>query len=157
MRIGLVVATLCVALSVVAMVAMLGAWSPMGSRASAQTAATPAAPATTIPTPTITVVPPVQPEPGAAPGEPMAPTVVAPLPPSVHHVVAGDQIGARPADVNLGTDGTYQIPDRGDGCSYREVARLENGGKTRVVLQSLNCEVFFRYEPATGQLTAWVQ
>ena len=62
---------------------------------------------------------------------------------------AGDQLGVAAEDVQLGPDGKYYIPDRGDGCAYRQEG---TGVWPDVILRAPGCEVFWTYDPATGQL-----
>ena len=64
-------------------------------------------------------------------------------------VKAGDQLEVAAQDIQLGEDGKYYIPDRGDGCAYRQEG---TGVWPDVILRAPGCEVFWTYDPATGQL-----
>jgi hypothetical protein len=55
-------------------------------------------------------------------------------------------------DVKQDADGKYYIPDRGDGCEYREQLRFSSQGKDWVLLGDPNCEFFVHYAPDTGEL-----
>jgi len=60
-----------------------------------------------------------------------------------------------PVDIGLGADGYYYVPDRGDGCEYREIARPTIGGQEWVMLKSELCHHFlWRFSPATSELFA---
>jgi hypothetical protein len=58
-----------------------------------------------------------------------------------------------PVDIGLGADGKYYVPDRGDGCAYREIARPTIGGQQWVMLRSELCHHFlWRFSLGTGEL-----
>ena len=65
------------------------------------------------------------------------------------------------SDIQLGEDGKYFVPDRGDGCEYREIGRTpeptyEAGTlPAEVMLWAQGCEVGIAYEPSTGHVN-WV-
>lgn len=68
-------------------------------------------------------------------------------------VKASDQLPVEAKDIQVGADGKYFIPDRGDGCLYRETARGQSpeGGQS-VALWAPGCEVGWRFDLATGEL-----
>jgi len=73
-------------------------------------------------------------------------------------VKAPDQLKATTADIQLGEDGKYYIPDRGDGCAYRETGRspamVVKGIRleAEVMLWALGCEMGLSYQPVTGRV-----
>ena len=73
-------------------------------------------------------------------------------------VKAPDQLKATTADIQLGEDGKYYIPDRGDGCAYFETGRIapmvvgELKIEGQVMLWAEGCEAGWSYEPATGRI-----
>jgi hypothetical protein len=73
-------------------------------------------------------------------------------------VKARDQIEVAAADIRLGPDGKYYVPDRGDGCAHRETARTPAKviGALQVpemvMLWAYNCESGRSYEPDTGRV-----
>ena len=114
------------------------------------TAAAPAADSS--PTPAATVEP--SPEPTAA----------APMPQSTRGalgcvdcpVKGGQALRVTAEDIELGPDGKYYVPDRGDGCSYREDKRgVWELGVEEVILRAPGCEVFWIYLPAMGEVQPW--
>jgi len=126
--------------------------------------ATPTAVPTATPEPSVTPepTPTPLPEPTATPlpapeatptGEVKGPVVpAAPGCPGCR-VKASDQLPVEVKDIQLGADGKYFIPDRGDGCLYRETARGQSpeGGQS-VALWAPGCEVGWRFDLATGEL-----
>lgn len=71
-------------------------------------------------------------------------------------VKGGQALRVTAEDVQLGPDVKYYIPDRGDGCAYREDMRgIWELGVEEVVLRAPGCEVFWVYLPATGEVQAW--
>ena len=70
-------------------------------------------------------------------------------------VKAGDQLKVTVEDIQLGKDGKYYVPDRGDGCSYREVEWGPLRGAGGVTLSDPDCEVFWTYLPGTGEVQPW--
>ena len=76
-------------------------------------------------------------------------------------VKGGKQLEVTAAAIQLGPDGKYYIPDRGDGCAYRETGRsmLPGPGSVKVEVVFLwapGCEMGWTYEPATGRLNATI-
>lgn len=74
-----------------------------------------------------------------------------------YDVVARDQLEVMPEDIRLASDGKYYVPDRGDGCTYREEGRaMVPGGKgvdvEAVFLWAAGCELGWTYEPGTGRV-----
>jgi hypothetical protein len=73
-------------------------------------------------------------------------------------VKAGDELDVSAEDVQLGLDDKYYIPDRGDGCAYRETGRApaQVVGEMRlegeVMLWAPGCEIGWAYEPTTGRV-----
>lgn len=77
-----------------------------------------------------------------------------------------EQLPAQAADIATDADGALSIPDRGDGCSYPEVARgqaqldLSGSGIRQatdvIVLQAPGCDVFYWFIPDTGELRALI-
>ncbi len=76
------------------------------------------------------------------------------------------QLDVAPSDVTANPDGSLVIPDRGDGCEYREIKRSEaqldlkdDGNRSTeeiVVLQDLECDVFYWFIPSTGGIIALI-
>jgi hypothetical protein len=62
-------------------------------------------------------------------------------------VKAFDQLETTAADVQVDSDGKYYIPDRGDGCAYRETGRSAG-----VMLWAPGCELGWAYYPETGRV-----
>lgn len=67
-------------------------------------------------------------------------------------VKGGQQLAVTAEDIQLGPDGKYYVPDRGDGCAYREAGRGEVLGVEHVSLWASGCEHGIGYEPATGRV-----
>jgi hypothetical protein len=72
-------------------------------------------------------------------------------------VKGGDELEVTAADIQLGPDGKYYIPDRGDGCAYRETYRgpvpwVGGVEVEEVMLWAPGCEVGWSYHPATGRV-----
>jgi hypothetical protein len=67
-------------------------------------------------------------------------------------VKGGQQLEVTAEDIQLGPDGKYYVPDRGDGCAYHEGGRGEFLGVQVVSLWAPNCEQGREYEPATGRV-----
>jgi hypothetical protein len=73
-------------------------------------------------------------------------------------VKADAQLEVTAADIQLGKEGKYFIPDRGDGCAYVEIARSPAttiAGRSfpeQVTLQAEGCELMWDYEPSTGDI-----
>jgi hypothetical protein len=63
-----------------------------------------------------------------------------------------DQLEVTAEDIQLGPDGKYYIPDRGDGCAYRETGRALFRGVEEVALWAPGCEEGRIYEAATGRV-----
>ena len=57
-------------------------------------------------------------------------------------------------DIRQGSDGKYVVPDRGDCCPFHEVVKLTLEGREWVLLGNPNCEVYWRYDPKTGEVVA---
>jgi hypothetical protein len=70
-------------------------------------------------------------------------------------VKAGDQLRVTAEDIQLGKDGKYYVPDRGDGCAYREVEWGPGEGSSWATLYDPACEVFWVYRPVIGEVQAW--
>lgn len=70
-------------------------------------------------------------------------------------VKAGDQLRVTAEDIQLGKDGRYYVPDRGDGCSYRQVEWGPGAGAGWVTLHDPACEMFWVYRPVIGEVQAW--
>jgi hypothetical protein len=113
------------------------------------TAAAPAADSS--PTPAVTA------EPSAEPTTP--PTVTQPTEGALGcvecEVKGGQALRVTAEDIQLGPDGKYYVPDRGDGCAYREVEWGPLRTEGWVTLHDPACEVFWTYLPATGEVQAW--
>jgi hypothetical protein len=70
-------------------------------------------------------------------------------------VKGGQALRVTAEDIQLGPDGKYYVPDRGDGCTYREDLRgVWELGVEEVILRAPGCEVFWIYVPATGEVGA---
>lgn len=71
-------------------------------------------------------------------------------------VKGGQALRVTAEDIQLGPDNKYYVPDRGDGCAYREDMRgVWELGVEEVILRAPGCEVFWIYVPATGEVQAW--
>jgi len=115
----------------------------------ASAATTPAADSS--PTPAVTPEP--SPEPTAAPASREFTPVPLGCPDCA--VKGGHQLPVRAEDIQLGADGKYYVPDRGDGCTYREVDWGPLRSVGWVTLHDPDCEVWWEYLPATGEVQAW--
>ena len=115
------------------------------------------APATALPSPEPTATPETpSPSPTAETNEPVTPP---PLGCDGCRVGASKQMRVETRDIQLGGDGKYLIPDRGDGCAYQEVYRTsslsqKSLGLEEVILRAPDCEVTWAFVPATGELAA---
>ena len=71
-------------------------------------------------------------------------------------VKGGQALRLTAEDIQLGSDGKYYVPDRGDGCSYRQVEWGPLRTEGWVTLHDPACEVFWTYLPATGEGQPWI-
>jgi len=69
-------------------------------------------------------------------------------------IPASEQSPVTAKDIQQGTDGKYFVPDRGDCCDFHEVVKLTLEGREWVLLGNPNCEVYWRYDPKTGEVVA---
>ena len=94
------------------------------------------------------------PQPEATPtGEARGPVVPAAPGCPECRVKASDQLPVEAKDIQLGADGKYFIPDRGDGCRYEETGRGPGiSGFDEVFLWAPHCEGGWTFVPSTGQL-----
>ncbi len=110
------------------------------------TAAAPAADSS--PTPAATAEPSLEPT--------TAPTVTQPTRGALGcvdcRIKGGQALRVTAEDIQLGPDGKYYVPDRGDGCAYREGGRVVVRGVEMVSLWAPGCEEGISYEPATGRV-----
>jgi hypothetical protein len=101
----------------------------------------------------------VAPTPTATPAATVEATPTRPLAPGCTDcpVKAEAQIKVTAADIQVGKDGRFYVPDRGDGCEYLQPVLASEtigpGGAAlpgRVSLWALGCELGWDYEPSTG-------
>jgi len=76
-------------------------------------------------------------------------------------VKATDQLRVEVKDIQLGADGKYFVPDRGDGCRYEEQWRLpsrfeQSKGLDEVLLWAPGCELIITFVPATGEIRSTI-
>lgn len=66
------------------------------------------------------------------------------------------EAGVTVEEIQLGADGLYSIPDRGDGCAYTERGREDATPFSPAVValwsDGPGCELGFFFEPATGEV-----
>lgn len=94
------------------------------------------------------------------------PTAVAPAPADEALPPRSPQLDVDGSDIVVEPDGKLSVPDRGDGCVYKEVIRGEaevdaegNGARKAaevVVLQDPSCDIFYWYVPSTGTTKALI-
>jgi len=87
------------------------------------------------------------PTPWPSPGAPGDRPATGPTP-----IPASEQLPVTVKDIQQATDGTYFVPDRGDGCSFQEVMRQEFYGAEWVLLGNSRCALYWRYAPSTGEV-----
>lgn len=117
-------------------------------------ATTPRRPATASVTPTSSATPTEAPAPTELPtAVPATPT--RPVPTADTRIAIRDL--PRPEQIQLGSDGTYFITDRGDGCAWTEAFRVTGELGEDVVLRT-DCPADFQflYRPATGEVFAFI-
>jgi hypothetical protein len=106
------------------------------------TAPVPAADST--PTPAVTA----EPSPGAAVPSPVPEATWGPLGCLNCPVKAADQLRVTAEDIQLGKDGKYFVPDRGDGCAYEQDTSTAWG----LVLRAPGCEMFWVQVSVGGEV-----
>jgi len=115
--------------------------------------------ATPLPEPTATPEPP--PPPPTPTTEAKGLVTPAPLGCPDCRVKASDQIRVEVKDIQLGVDGKYFVPDRGDGCLYAEAFRRPGRlphveGLEEVILRAPGCEITITFVPATGEIRSTI-
>ncbi len=73
-----------------------------------------------------------------------------PVPPGHFSIEPTPALAPQPDDARIAADGKYSIPDKGDGCTWRETGRDVIDGQQWVVLDSPQCAGQFWFAPGTG-------
>jgi hypothetical protein len=137
-----------VAVSLIAAGIALGVY--LASSGSESPAAAPTLTPAAVASPSVSPTPAVTPEATPAPTSP--PTIAeftpAPLGCPDCPVKAGDQLKVTAKDIQIGSDGKYYVPDRGDGCAYEQDLSTDWG----LVLRAPGCEAFWIQVAEQGEV-----
>jgi len=100
-----------------------------------------------------TMKPPPTAPPGATPTPPFPGLTPNPTQPPWSPVpTRRPQLPVNVQDIKKDAQGKYFVPDRGDGCFYRETKRGMIDGQDTVVLGAEGCDIFYWYRPDTQTL-----